>query len=123
MTHRILTLLAAAALPALIGAAELKLASGGKTDYSIVVRAEAPRLEKAAAADLVNEGMGVQFVLKVAGFAEDPPELPKVQVGEYQYGNVGITLEDAVKAIAGLVGYTFKIRSDGVVTIVKENDH
>ena len=90
-----------------------------------VTLADAVKLlsKKAAAADLVNEGMGVQFVLKVAGFAEDPPELPKVQVGEYQYGNVGITLEDAVKAIAGLVGYTFKIRSDGVVTIVKENDH
>lgn len=73
---------------------------------------------KAAAADLANEGMGVQFVLKVAGFAEDPPELPKVQVGEYEYGNPGVTLEDAVKAIAGSVGYTFKIRSDGVVAIV-----
>ena len=74
--------------------------------------------KKAAAADLANEGMGVQFVLKVAGFAEDPPELPKVQVGEYEYGNPGVTLEDAVKAIAGSVGYTFKIRSDGVVAIV-----
>ena len=73
---------------------------------------------KAAAADFVNEGMGVKFVLKVAGFAEDPPELPKVQVGEYEYGNVGVTLEDAVKTIAGSVGYTFKVRSDGVVAVV-----
>lgn len=75
---------------------------------------------KAAAADFVNEGMGVQFVLKVAGFAEDPPELPKVQVGEYEYGNAGVMLEDAVRTVAESVGYTFKVRPDGVVEIVKE---
>ena len=77
---------------------------------------------KAVAADYVNDGMGVQFVLKVAGFAEDPPDLPKVQVGEYQYGNVGVTLEDAVTTIAGSVGYTFKIRSNGVVAVVEKKD-
>ena len=78
---------------------------------------------KAVAADYVNDGMGVQFVLKVAGFAEDPPDLPKVQVGEYQYGNVGVTLEDAVKTIAGTVGYTFKVRSDGVVAVVEKKEY
>ena len=70
MKHRILALLAAAALPALVGAAELKLASGGKTDYSIVVRAEAPRLEKAAAADLklhLDKITGAAFPLDASG--------------------------------------------------------
>ena len=85
----------------------------------VTLAAAVKRLNKmAAAADLVNEGKGVQLVLKVAGFAEDPPDLPKVQVGEYTYGNAGVTLEEAVKTIAGSVGYTFKVRSDGVVAVV-----
>ena len=75
---------------------------------------------KAVAADYVNGGMGVKFDFKHGGFYGDPPEMPKVQVGEYQYGNVGVTLEEAVKAIAGSVGYKFEIRSDGVVEIVGE---
>lgn len=75
---------------------------------------------KAVAADYVNGGMGVKFDFKHGGFYGDPPEIPKVQVGEYTYGNVGVTLEEAAKAIAGSVGYAFEIRSDGVVEIVVE---
>ena len=75
---------------------------------------------KAVAADYVNCGMGVEIVLKRDGFDEDPPDLPKVQVGEYEYGNVGVTLEEAVKAIVEPIGYTFKIRPDGVVAIVEK---
>lgn len=75
---------------------------------------------KAIAADYVNCGMGVKFVLKRDGFDEDPPDLPKVQVGEYEYGNVGVTLEEALKAIVEPIGYTFKIRPDGVVAIVEK---
>ena len=75
---------------------------------------------KALAADYVNCGMGVKFVLKRDGFDEDPPDLPKVQVGEYEYGNAGVLLEKAVKTIVGSVGYTFKIRPDGVVAIVEK---
>ena len=76
--------------------------------------------KKAPAADYVNCGMGVKFVLKRDGFDEDPPDLPKVQVGEYEYGNVGVTLEKAVKIIVGSIGYTFRIRPDGVVAIVEK---
>lgn len=76
--------------------------------------------KKAPTADYVNCGMGVKFLLKRDGFDEDPPDLPKVQVGEYEYGNAGVTLEKAVKTIVGSVGYTFRIRPDGVVAIVEK---
>ena len=75
---------------------------------------------RAPAADYVNCGMGVKFVLKRDGFDEDPPDLPKVQVGEYEYGNAGVTLEKALKTIVGSVGYTFRILPDGVVAIVEK---
>lgn len=78
---------------------------------------------KSVAADYVNEGMGVKFVLRHDGFDEDPPELPKIQVGEYEYGNVGVTLEIAVKTVVVSVGYTFKIRPDGVVAIIAKHDY
>ena len=78
----------------------------------------------AAVADYVNHGKGVKMVLNADVFGpddfdDDVPELPKVQVGEYQYGNVGVTLEAAVRAVAESVGYTFTIRKDGVVLLVK----
>ena len=62
----------------------------------------------------------MKFVLKRDGFDEDSPDLPKVQVGEYEYGNVGVTLEKTVKTIVGSIGYAFKILPDGVVAIVEK---
>ena len=52
---------------------------------------------------------------------DDVPELPKVQVGEYQYGNVGVTLEAAVRAVAdvraglsdGVMSYRAVARLEG----------
>ena len=47
------------------------------------------------------------------------PELPYVKVGEYEYGNAGVTLESAVKIVAEAVGYTFEICKDGTVVVFK----
>ena len=72
--------------------------------------------KKALAADYVNNRKGVKIVLNADG---EVPELPYVKVGEYEYGNAGVTLESAVKIVAEAVGYTFEICKDGTVVVFK----
>ena len=72
--------------------------------------------KKALAADYVNNRKGVKIVLNADG---EVTELPYVKVGEYGYGNAGVTLESAVKIVAEAVGYTFEICKDGTVVVFK----
>lgn len=75
---------------------------------------------RSVASDYVNGGMGVKFVIKADSFGGAPPKLPKLQVGDYEYGNTGVTLEEAVKTIAESAGYAFNVRPDGVVALARK---
>jgi len=92
--------------------------------------ADAVRLlsKKAVEADYVNDGMGVGIALELEGAEKVPPKLPKVEVGcRFEGGGVvewhDVTVEEAVKKVAGSVGYTFNIGSNGVVTVSRAKGH
>lgn len=101
---------AAASLPAMLGAADLQLASGGKTDYSIVVRPEAPELEKAAAADLK------QHLEKITGakFPMDDSGKFKIYLGVPAPGD-GRPMRPAERRIKAVNGdlYLYGANTDG----------
>ncbi len=76
----------------------------------------------AVAADYVNGGMGVKFVLKSDGDYVSPQELPKIQFGEYQYFNLGVTIEDVLDTLVAVAGYAYEIRPDGVVSVFRKHE-
>ena len=68
------------------------------------------------------------IALELEGAEKVPPKLPKVEVGcRFEGGGVvewhDVTVEEAVKKVAGAVGYTFNVSSNGVVTVTRAKGH